>query len=307
MKVSVVIPCYNRSAFISRAIDTVKAQTHSDWEILVIDDGSDDLSETRSVVEGFRDPRIRLYALGENVGQTAATNVGMKLASGEFIALLDSDDVWDPRKLELQLELFLEVNESKAVVFPQSIIKTNRDGPVRETVMPDLPPVGRESVMDYLFCRRGFIQSSGLFFSRSLIENVSMRDGLRRHTDYDFLIALEQYGCRFCLVAEPLVVVNWLDVNLRKGARDMSASFEFLEHNARAFSCAAHTTFVLRQIILPLLAGRSYFKQALRGFRTLHPIALGLSGYLSLLSVLLFKDERLLVKAAELKKYFCRS
>src|SRR5262245_27222824 len=100
--VSVVIPSYNRAYCIAKTIDSVLAQTHRNVEVIVADDGSKD--DTRSVIERTygHDARVR-YVQQTNQGVSAARNCGLREARGEYIALLDSDDVWLPWKLEAQL------------------------------------------------------------------------------------------------------------------------------------------------------------------------------------------------------------
>lgn len=97
--VSVVIPTYNRAWLLGRAIDSVLAQTFQSFEVLVVDDGSTD--DTAAVVQAYGE-RVR-YVRQENAGVAAARNTGVRLAHHELIAFLDSDDVWLPRKLELQV------------------------------------------------------------------------------------------------------------------------------------------------------------------------------------------------------------
>src|ERR1044072_3350968 len=100
--VSVVIPSYNRAYCIATTVDSTLAQTHKNLEVLIVDDGSKD--ETRDLVEArYRDePRVR-YIYQQNAGVSAARNHGLGLARGQFIALLDSDDIWLPWKIEAQL------------------------------------------------------------------------------------------------------------------------------------------------------------------------------------------------------------
>ena len=99
-RVSVIVPAYNAAAYLPYAIDSVTAQTYPDWEIVIVDDGSTDT--TRAVVESYR-PRLHgklQYIHQPNRGVSAARNAGMRAARGEFIALLDADDVWLPNRLE---------------------------------------------------------------------------------------------------------------------------------------------------------------------------------------------------------------
>ena len=102
--VSVVIPTYNRARYVKKAIESVLAQTFTDYEIIVIDDGSTD--NTKDLLQPFFSKII--YIFQENKGVSAARNVGIIAAKGEWIAFLDSDDEWDRRKLKKQLKFNLE-------------------------------------------------------------------------------------------------------------------------------------------------------------------------------------------------------
>ena len=101
--VSVIIPVYNRYAMLIEALQSVLAQTAAPHEIIVVDDGSTDIDAARAARLTGLDPRLR-YRRIEHCGCPGAVrNVGVELCSGDWIALLDSDDIWLPRKLELQL------------------------------------------------------------------------------------------------------------------------------------------------------------------------------------------------------------
>ncbi len=102
--VSVVMPTFNNEAHIGAAIASVRAQTRGDWELIVVNDCSTD--NTAAVVESFaeQDPRIRLMTLASNMGAPAGPrNLAAEAANGQYIALLDADDLWHPQKLDLQL------------------------------------------------------------------------------------------------------------------------------------------------------------------------------------------------------------
>jgi glycosyltransferase involved in cell wall biosynthesis len=104
-RVSVVIPVYNREKYIAETIGSVLAQTVKDVEVIAVDDGSKDGS--RAVLDSFGTAiQVLEHSGRSNRGQSASINLGMRAARGEFIAVLDSDDVWAPEKLALQLACF---------------------------------------------------------------------------------------------------------------------------------------------------------------------------------------------------------
>ncbi len=107
VKVSVIIPSYRRADRVRDSIESVLAQTFSDLEVIVVDDGSDD--GTDKVVEAVEDTRVRYVSHPTNRGGNAARNTGIRHARGDLIAFLDSDDVWEPDKLESQVEHLIRV------------------------------------------------------------------------------------------------------------------------------------------------------------------------------------------------------
>lgn len=98
--ITVVIPAYNAERTLEETVRSVQAQTFSDIEIIIINDGSTD--QTRNLIENLTDPRIKVFSY-ENSGVAVARNRGVTHAAGEFIAFIDADDLWMPDKLELQL------------------------------------------------------------------------------------------------------------------------------------------------------------------------------------------------------------
>ncbi len=102
--VSVIIPTYNSSDFVSKAIDSVLDQSYDDYEIIVVDDGSTD--NTREILEKYKG--IIKYVYQDNGGPAKARNTGIKMAKGSYIAFLDSDDLWLPDKLKKQFDFFNE-------------------------------------------------------------------------------------------------------------------------------------------------------------------------------------------------------
>lgn len=128
--VSVVIPTFNRARPVVQTLDSVVAQTYPHWEAVVVDDGSTD-DTARVIAERYGvDPRVR-YVYQKNAGVSAARNRGLEVAAGDYIALLDSDDVWEAWKLELQLLSFRHCPEIGMVWTDMAAV-----GPSGEVVDP---------------------------------------------------------------------------------------------------------------------------------------------------------------------------
>ena len=107
--VSIITPTYNCGKFIGETIESVQQQTYTDWEMIIVDDCSTD--DTKNVVAKYQeqDERIKYHCLTENIGAAVARTKAMELATGQYMAFLDSDDLWMPDKLEKQLE-FMQKN-----------------------------------------------------------------------------------------------------------------------------------------------------------------------------------------------------
>lgn len=102
--VSIITPTYNCAKFIARTLDSVQAQTYQNWEMIIVDDCSQD--NTKEIVEEYMkaDPRIKYHLLDVNSGAAVARTTAMKLAQGSYMAFLDSDDIWSPDKLDSQIK-----------------------------------------------------------------------------------------------------------------------------------------------------------------------------------------------------------
>lgn len=102
--VSIIMPTYNCAKFIGETLDSVLCQTYTEWEVIIVDDCSTD--NTKEIVDGYieKDSRIKYFCLEVNSGAAVARTKAMELAEGEYMAFLDSDDLWVSDKLERQLE-----------------------------------------------------------------------------------------------------------------------------------------------------------------------------------------------------------
>ena len=132
---SILLPTYNRADLIQRAIDSVLKQTFPYYELLIIDDASTD--STEELVRSIKDPRIKYIKHEVNKGQNPAYNTGLKLAQGEYIAFLDSDDEWLPTKLEEVYKKFLSDSELGLVYHLGGILGRGKDNSKISLQRPD--------------------------------------------------------------------------------------------------------------------------------------------------------------------------
>lgn len=123
--VSIIMPAYNAADFINETINSVRDQTFTDWELLVVDDGSKDSTLHIVSAAASLDERIRLILSSGNQGPAGARQLAIDHATGRYVAFLDSDDLWLPNKLEYQLS-FMQANN--AVITYTSVRRISEDG-----------------------------------------------------------------------------------------------------------------------------------------------------------------------------------
>ena len=113
--VTIVMPAHNSQASLSESVQSVLAQTYTDWELIIVDDASSDGTLALAGQFAAGDPRIRVLPLEQNVGVAEARNRGIDAARGQYLAFLDSDDLWLPHKLETQID-FMQFQRSRLFV-----------------------------------------------------------------------------------------------------------------------------------------------------------------------------------------------
>jgi glycosyltransferase involved in cell wall biosynthesis len=198
---TVVIPTFNRADILERALRSVLEQTFQDFEVLVVDDGSNDHPE--DVVARVNDPRIRIISK-QNGGGAAARNLGFDRAQGRYVALLDSDDIFLPHHLENMACVFRE--EPDVVAYARMIVDRGDDVTMLKpprAIKPD------EHMATYLLCDRGFVPTITVALPADTARRVRY-SGCRPAEDTDFAIRLYLAGCRFRMIGEPGAV--WNDV-----------------------------------------------------------------------------------------------
>jgi glycosyltransferase involved in cell wall biosynthesis len=200
-EVSVILPTFNRLAYLREAIDSVMAQTYTDWELIIADDGSAD--ETRIFLRSIRDDRVKILWLPHCGNPAAVRNSALLKARGTYLAFLDSDDLWAPQKLEIQLNLMRSSGDRRW--------SYTKDRPIDACSNP-LPETGIQqwipyegSIVEPLLSIDAIISTPTVVAERSLVNEVGGFDeGQLFGEDYDLWLRLAMRS-DVSVSCEPLV------------------------------------------------------------------------------------------------------
>lgn len=198
-KVSVVMTCYKYAHFLPFAVDSVLGQSYRNLELIMVNDGSPD--NTDEVMQCYlADPRV-VYIKQKNAGQTVAKNVGIKAATGQFIAFLDADDIWHPQKLEQQMPLFLNPRTGIVYSTMDFIDEAGVKIPYRMSKM-STPRAGK--ITEFLFVDN-IVPFSAAVARRECFDKVGMMDtNLRMAIDWDLWLRMSVFF-EFDFVDQPLL------------------------------------------------------------------------------------------------------
>lgn len=180
--VTVVMPTYNRAAVITRAVDSVLAQTHEDWELIIIDDGSTD--DTAEIIDGYEDNRIRFIPLERNGGVSAARNAGLAQARYDLIAYLDSDNYWEADYLRVVAAAYQDQTDRSCAYTAQTIILESPDGGP-----PTLTGVRFAPFHRALLENRNYVDLNCFSHRKTLLDNLGGFDtSLPRLVDWELVL-----------------------------------------------------------------------------------------------------------------------
>ncbi|WP_100629621.1 glycosyltransferase family 2 protein [Algoriphagus formosus] len=213
---SIIIPNFNKASYLENSINSVLLQTFKNWECIIIDDHSTDSSW--EIIEGYanKDHRIKPFKRPRNrkKGGNAARNYGIQLAKGEFVALLDSDDIWGPNRLELALQ-FLTSNNIEALFSGAIVVSKNYTQKLSSRNIRD-----GESIFDFILSDDVFCPTPSFILRRELAQEILFDEDLKRHQDYDFFIRahmkkawsyFENFDVKVNWVRDDLKVINYRD------------------------------------------------------------------------------------------------
>lgn len=198
--ISVIIPAYNRAHTLQRAIDSVLSQTYQCFELIVVDDCSQD--DTPLLLNRIKDPRLNSIRHAINSGAAAARNTGIKAATGKYIAFLDSDDEWLPQKLEEQIQFHKTIPETEGASATDQILK-DISGNETEIRLQD-----KEGTLENLLIHDQLGLGSTFFADRSLVEKTGGIDiSLLRYEEWDWAIKLLKFTPQIYILHKPLAII----------------------------------------------------------------------------------------------------
>jgi glycosyltransferase involved in cell wall biosynthesis len=222
IKASVIIPTFNRAEYLGQAIESVLSQTLQDFEIIVVDDGSTD--NTREVALSYKDTRVN-YVHKDNGGVSSARNTGIKTSRGEYIALLDSDDIWLPDNLERKVKI-LDSHPDIGLVCSDAYFLDNKTGMNTGTLWSEKrfkysqnPENAARQPMKDLLWRSCFIMPQATIIRNSVFTTVGYFDeSLPTSEDWDFFVRVVQ---RF-----PIEIINAPLLKIRRHSASLSKNLD---------------------------------------------------------------------------------
>ncbi len=211
--VSIILPVFNGEKYLSYAIDSVLKQTYLYFEFIVINDGSTDNTSTILTIYKEKYPRIQVITHNTNIGIVKSLNEGLKLAKGEFIARIDSDDIWLTDKLNKQIEYLVKNPDIYLLGTAKKVIDKNGEIlPSKEKQFYKYLVIKKEIIKGNLFCH------SSVVFRKEILNEVGYYNEKFLNTeDYEYWIRILSYK-KGEIMPEPLVYyrVHGEMVSLRK-------------------------------------------------------------------------------------------
>ena len=242
--ISVIIPAYNRASLLGHAIDSVLSQRFTDFELIVVDDGSTD--GTAALVEAYDDPRVQLIRQ-DNRGSNAARNAGIRAARAPLLTFLDSDDVYLPGKLDHVAKAFAERPQMDVMV--DSFIKVASPHAKRSFVEMRNPVTDdTRAFATALFQRRLWKATSAISVRRAAVERAGLfTEDIRQRQDFDLLIRLtETANCRS--TDEVLWIKSWTADRITSRDRFVAATLELVRRHPQYYANREYRAGLARDI-----------------------------------------------------------
>lgn len=247
--ISIVMPAYNCEKIIAESIDSVIRQTYQNWELLVLDDGSKD--NTLQIINEFagKDSRIKSLPNEVNKGVSATRNRGIELAKGSWIAFLDSDDIWEPSKLEKQIEI---AGKKSADFLFTGASYINEDGEPYKGIF-EVP----EEVTYKKLRNQNVISCSSVLIKKKYFENIKMEKD-EMHEDYAVWLRVLKLGVTAHGVNEPLLIYR-ISKNSKSGNKLKTVKMTYKVFRFVGINPVGSTYFMIRHVLASVGKYRKIF------------------------------------------------
>ena len=225
--VSVCMPCYNAAPYIMECIESVLAQSFTDFELIAVDDGSTD--NTVDVIRKIADQRLRYFTLPHS-NANVARNYALSQSKGKYVAFLDADDIWQPCHLADCLRT-LQQHEADGLYGGIA---------VGANVVTVRSPTQSETMIDYLLKTGYGAQTSTLFMAADSVRDIGWDEELNRHQDYDFVV---RYAKKYKLIPKPAATVAYNTSRQRVVRVDFGSCIKFIERNRNDISPEVYKSY----------------------------------------------------------------
>lgn len=269
---SVIIPTYNSEKYIETTINSVLDQTFKDFELIIVDDGSQD--STRELLDTYKniDERIQVILSKNSGGPATPTNIGIGLARGAFITFLDHDDSWKKTKLEI---LFREFKNNPHVGFILSNVETYSEDD-SSTQVSTTKIRNNKASTDTLLSGKYFNTFSMISIRQEVLSRIGALDvNLLIFTDYDIITRLVSFNVQHIFLAEPLVTyrihahnTSALPTSAKRRAEDLERILtkysKTFPKNNKSFSAVHHAIGSLYLYLGNVSKARNHYRTAIK-------------------------------------------
>lgn len=238
--VTVITPCYNASLYIKDTIDSVINQTYKDWELIIVDDCSTDNSE--GIIKSYTDHRIRYIKTDSPSGSPAVPrNIGVQRAKGEYIAFLDSDDIWLPNKLESQLKFINNHNVDFVYSYYKRFVSKDAPGGIIKS-----PNTANYNSIK----KRDYIPMLTILIKKELFDGVEFENGPKE--DFVFLLKLFRKGIIAYNTLECVALYRIAQNSRSSNKFDMLKKHYFILRN-EGFTCVMSFLYTMTHCLAAVL------------------------------------------------------
>ncbi len=220
MEVSIVITSYNHGDFLEECIKSAANQSYTQTELLIVDDGSEDKS--RDIIEKYSKNFYKILILKENHGACIALNKILKFCRGDYVAILNSDDYWQPEKIQLQVD-YLEANDEKAAVFSKAVLVDENGNQINQQDSPfEYSNLNRFDWLRKFFESGNCLCHSSVLLRKSVFSSLGYYDErLKNLPDFEFWIRFSE---KFTFHILPIDLVFYRKCNNRQSESSQNIS-----------------------------------------------------------------------------------